>query len=121
MSDFTAKLSERATKKLFFNAEHDEDTKRVFAQAVVSVEKPKELAPEPKPVNPYQALDDRNRAMDQARIEAAKVSDPTMVLIKEPGIQPAAKVESVTLEQLPAVVRQAAEAAVLKRLKRHRA
>lgn len=107
------------SKKFFFNAEHDEDTKRIFSQAVTEVPRPKEVQVEAPPINPFEALETRNRQMDQARLEAAKKSDPSQVLVREPTSGPT-KIESVQLDELPAIVRQAAEAALLKKLNARR-
>lgn len=109
-----------ASKKLFFNADKDEDTERIFAQAVTEIVRTKETLPEPKPINPYEAVEARNAEMDRARLEAAQVSDPSQVLLKGPTSGPQ-KVETVSMDSLPAIVRQAAEAALLKKMNGRRA
>lgn len=115
------RISAAKTKRLFFNAEGDPDTKRVFASAAgLSAPKRQELAPEQPAVNPYQDIEERNARMDAARLEAAKVSDQRQQLVREPSRAVATKVETVKMEELPAMVRQAAEAALLKKLHRRR-
>lgn len=104
------RLSKNATKKLFFNA----DDSILFSDS--APQQIQEIRPEAPRIDPYDAIKERNEALDKARFEAAKISDPTQVLIKEPYA--ISKTETVTLAELPAVVRQAAEAAIIKRYRR---
>jgi len=114
---FSTKLSERATKRLFFNAEKDQITKAIFQDAGhLKVARPPEVRIEEKPIDPFEDINRRNSELEQARQEALRVPDPTRILIKEPSKAPT-KTETVTLEQLPLVIRQAAEASVLKHLR----
>jgi hypothetical protein len=111
---YASKLSEKTVKKLFFNAEKDEGTNFVFAPiANAKVMAPDEVRKESVPINPFAAIEERNAELDQIRFDAAMRSDPTQTLIKEPA-KVADKTEHVTMEQLPVVVRQAAEASILK-------
>jgi len=115
---FSTRLSERATKRLFFNAEQDQITKAIFQDAAhLKVARPAEVRMEEKPVNPFEDIDRRNAELEEARQEALRVPDPTRILIKEPSKAPS-KIETVSLEELPLVVRQAAEASLLRKLRR---
>lgn len=113
MEPFTGKLDKRKTKQLFFNAENETH----FFNSNAYVNQVQEVRPEEPRVNPFASIDERNALLDKAHMEAAMISDATQTLIKEPyaSIQVA---ETVTLEELPHVVRQAAEAAMLRNLKK---
>lgn len=115
---FTGRLGSKKAKHLFENAATDDTTNRLFELVkALPIEQVQELRPEPAKLNPFEAIDERNHAMDQARYDASLVSDPTQTLVKGPSAAPiAAKSETVTLEELPAIVRQAAEAALIKKL-----
>jgi len=119
---YTGKLSARSAKRLFFNAEDDESTKIVFElasrQNVGSLVK-EEVRPEEKPIDPFAAIDERNAELDRIRHEQALLSDPTQTLVKEP-VKNKTSSETVKLEDLPVVVKQAAEASIYKLLKKRR-
>jgi hypothetical protein len=116
MDPFTGNLNSTKTKKLFFNASDNSQYGAAFdSKAYVS---PKaEVRPEPERINPYAAIEERNALLDKAHMEAALISDSTQTLIKQPYAS-VVHAETVTLEDLPALVRQAAEAAMLKKMKR---
>lgn len=117
---FSTKLSERTTKKLFFNAEKDTITQKIFQTVQnIKVERQQEVRPEEKPIDPFEAINKRNAELDQIRFEASKVPDPMQIMIKEPS-KPATSVETVKLEDLPIIVRQAAEASILAKLSKRR-
>lgn len=116
-SHLHGRLSAAATRRLFFNAE-DSATDAVFAQAArhdVAVFQRPEVLPEAPRVDPFASIHERNSVMDAVRTEAAKVSDNTQVLIKGPSAV-ATATETVALEELPLLVKQAAEQAVQSRL-----
>ena len=115
MDPFTGTISSTKTKKLFFNAENSHYGGAFDSKAYVSP-KP-EVRPEPERINPYAAIEERNALLDKAHMEAALVSDANQTLIKQPYAS-VVHAETVTLEDLPAMVRQAAEAAMLKKMKR---
>jgi hypothetical protein len=119
-SEYTGRLSARATKKLFFNAEDDPTTQSIFQglQEARVVAK-QEVRPVEKPVNPFAAIEERNAELDRIRHEMALRSDETQVLVKEPPKQ-ADTSKLVTLEELPLAVKQAAEAAMLKNFRKSR-
>jgi len=107
--DFTATISSKASKKLFFMES---------ASLIQNYQEPEpilEVRPEAPRINPFEAIEERNRAMDLARLEAARISDPTQVLVKEPVA--IGQTQTVSIDELPAIVRQATEAALLKRYK----
>ena len=108
------RLSDAAAKRLFFNADNKE-TDALFAHArQQEVREPEAIVPEEAPIDPFAAINERNAMMNAARAEAAKVSDPSQTLITGPN-KPADRSETVTLEQLPLIVKQAAESALQKR------
>ena len=107
----TGKLSAKRAKALFNNAEGDESLSKAFvavakAHAPVAVEVRVE---EPR-IDPYAALNARNEEMERVRYELALKSDARQTLVSAPSVQ-ASKARSVPLSELPAIVRQAAEAA----------
>lgn len=118
MDQFTGRIASKKAKALFENAASDETVNRMFeAVKAVNVSGPEEVRPEAPRVNPFESIDERNQAMDKARYEAAMVSDPTMKLVKGPSALPSGQsTEVVGLDELPAIVRQAAEAAVMRKL-----
>jgi hypothetical protein len=118
MDLFTGRIASKKSKAVFENAASDETVNRLFeAVKGVTVTAPQEVRAEAPRVNPFEAIEERNRAMDQARYEAAMVSDPTMKLVKAPGALPSGQSsEVVGLDELPAIVRQAAESAVMRKL-----
>lgn len=105
-------------KKQFFNADSIE-TSAIFSglSSKVLTEKP-EVRPEETTINIYKHIDDGNKRLEQARIEAAKISDATQTLVNGP-VTMATESETVSLDDLPAIVRQAAEASLLKRAKKN--
>ena len=108
------KLSSAVAKRLFFNADTKE-TDALFAHARrQEVHEPEVIVPEERPIDPFAAVNERNAMMNAARAEAAKVSDASQVLITGPN-KPANSSETVTLDQLPLIVKQAAENALQKR------
>lgn len=112
MDPFTGTISSTKSKKLFFNADQS-----VPFDTNAYISPKQEVRPEPERINPYAAIEERNALLDKAHMEAALLSDSTQTLIKEPYAS-VVHAETVTLEDLPAMVRQAAEAAMLKKLKR---
>lgn len=100
-------------KRQFSNADTSE-TRAIFRGIDASnIEAPLELREEPKRVNPFEHIDAGNKALQEARMQAASISDPTQTLVRGPVETTS---ESVTLEDLPAIVRHAAEAAIMKKL-----
>jgi hypothetical protein len=118
--EYTGRLSARATKRLFFNAEEDSVTQAIFQGLQdAKVTKKQEVRPVEAPINPFAELEERNKELDRIRQEMALRSDDTQILVKEPPKQ-ADKQETVSLDQLPFVVKQAAEAAILKNFRKPR-
>jgi len=113
--DFTStKMSKASKKRLFFNAE---DSDMVFKGALSApIEMRKEVNEEPEPINPYASIDKKNEEYEKVLYELAFKSDATQTLVRDPS-KPADKSETVRLEDLPAIVRQAAEAALLQKLR----
>jgi hypothetical protein len=68
--------------------------------------KKQEIRQEEKRVNPFALIEDRNAEMDRVRREAALISDANQTLIKGPLN---VKEDVVSLDNLPAIVRQMAE------------
>lgn len=109
-------VSVKKTKQLFFNGQ-DATTEKLFRSvSALPVVQPQEVRQEAAPVNPYAELEARNAEMDRIRLEAAMQSDGTQTLLKPPTKVSATTTETVSLEELPALVRQAAEASLKKRL-----
>lgn len=109
-------ISPAATKRLFFNAENDASVERAFKgmqKAIVAAPKP-EVRPEEKPIDPFAHLEEGRKEREQARFEAAVSSDPSQQLVHGPSVT---ETTVERLEDLPALVRQAAQAAALKGLK----
>jgi hypothetical protein len=77
------------------------------------------VRPVDAPINPFSEIEERNKELDRIRQEMALRSDDTQILVKEPPKQ-ADKQETVSLDQLPFVVKQAAEAAILKNFRKPR-
>jgi len=99
-------------KRQFSNADTME-TRLLYRGIESNIEGPEELRPEPKRVNPFQHIEDGNKALQEARIQAALHSDATQTLVHGP-IE--TTTETVSMEDLPAIVRQAAEASIMKNL-----
>jgi hypothetical protein len=111
----TPKLSEKAKKKYFFNAE--EDSKDIFKGIPELVVPKKDEVRQPsEPINIYKHLDDTNAEIEKIRKEAALKSDEFQTLIREPSKQ-ATKTETISIEQLPTIVRQIAENKIAYHLK----
>jgi hypothetical protein len=106
-SELVGSISKTKTKQLFFNAEHNEPEFHLPALMA----KKEEVRKEEKRINPFALIEDRNAEMDRVRREAALISDANQVLVKGPQVF---KEETVSLENLPAIVRQMAEKAKLK-------
>jgi hypothetical protein len=118
--EYTGRLRSRATKRLFFNAEEDSVTQAIFQGLQdAKVAKKQEVRPVDAPINPFAEIEERNKELDRIRQEMALRSDDTQILVKEPPKQ-ADKQETVSLDQLPLIVKQAAEAAILKNFKKRR-
>ena len=96
---FIAKVSQKATKKLFHNAERDDED---LFQNVGYVPAYKEVRKEEPAINPYAALEEGNRVRDEIRTAAALVSNENEVLVKPPCAKPA-QVEK--LESNPLIAR----------------
>lgn len=100
-------------KRQFTNADTIE-TRAIYKNLeVATIGAPQELREEPKRVNPFEHIDAGNKILQEARIQAASVSDPNQTLVSGP-IESTS--ETVRLDELPAIVRQAAEASLLKKL-----
>ena len=114
--DFTnTKLSTASKKRLFFNAE---DSDNVFKDALrAPIEMRKEVNEEPEPINPYASIDQKNEEYEKVLYELAFKSDATQTLVRDPSKPADKKSETMRLEDLPAIVRQAAEAALLQKLR----
>lgn len=80
------KLSEKSTKKLFQNAEPDDEN---LFQNVGFVPQYREVRKEEPAVNPYAALEEGNRIRDEIRTAAALVSNENETLVKPPCAKPA--------------------------------
>lgn len=111
MDHTTGRLSSKRARALFNNAEGDES----IAKAFVSVAKAhaptvEEVRPEAPRIDPYAEINARNAEMERIRYELALKSDSRQTLLTGPSVQ-ASKSETVALSELPAIVRQAAEAA----------
>jgi hypothetical protein len=111
--DFSGSLNKKKTKALFYNAQDDPEVLKTFGglqnRVVVAKKEVREEAPK---VNPFQHLEDRNAELAKIRNEAALRSDATQTLVKGP--KPLIEKETVSLEDLPHIVRQAAESALLR-------
>lgn len=105
--DLVGPISKQKAKHLFYNAAEDTPD---FQMPILSKPKP-EVRTEEARVNPFALIEDRNAEMDRARREAALISDANQVLVKGPVIT---KEETVTMDALPAIVRQLAQQAKLK-------
>jgi len=118
MEPFTAKLSSQKTRALFYNAENDKTISATYENArSTRVAGPVEVRKEAPQIDPYEEINKRNAELDAIRHEAAMVSDSQQTLVRDPMVQ-ASKTETVSLDKLPAIIRQAADAALLKKLKR---
>jgi hypothetical protein len=110
---FSGKLSSAKSRQLFYNADNHE-TARIFAGLEKAVApKVEEVRVEEAPIDPHAALNERNAEMAAARNAAASVSDDRQVLLHGPtkvGVE-----ERISLDDLTPLVRQAAEAAMLRR------
>lgn len=83
------------------------------------IPKREELKPEAPKVNPFADLEAKNAELDKARLEASKLSTENQVLVRGPNALGLQK-DFVSLDDLPAAVKQAAEAAAQNALKRKR-
>ena len=118
MEPFTGQLSKRRTRALFFNAEDDKTISATYESArTTTLETPAEVRREEARIDPYEAINLRNAELDSIRHQAAMASDNQQTLVRQPMVQPS-KTEIVSLEKLPAIIRQAAEAALLKKRRR---
>ena len=115
---YSGKLSKKSTRKLFYNAEKDQETIAVFRglENTKPVEKKVEIREEQPQIDPYESIKLRNMELDKARFDAALKSDSAQTLLKAPTRVD--NKETVTLEQLPAIVRQATRAALIRRIKK---
>jgi hypothetical protein len=114
---FTGKLSEKQSRELFFNAENDPDVQAMFtmvSKQVLPAQKP-EVREEAKRIDPFEHIHARNAELDAVRAHVALQSDSRQVLVKHPHALPV-KQETVSLDELPSIVRQSAEAVLLQRL-----
>ncbi len=96
-------------KRQFSNADSTE-TSAIF-RGIQHIAEVKEVREEPKRVNPFEHIDAGNKILQEARMQAAVVSDPTQTLVRGPV---EVSSETVSLEELPALVRQAAEASIIR-------
>jgi hypothetical protein len=106
-TELNGPISKTKTKQLFFNADNVEPEFHLPSL----VAKREEVRKEEKRINPFALIEDRNAEMDRVRREAALISDANQILVKGPQI---IKEETVSLENLPAIVRQMAVQAKLK-------
>ena len=81
------------------------------------VDGPNEVRPAVAPIDPFEAINKRNAELDAIRHEAALASDSQQTLVRDPMVQPS-KTETVSIDKLPAIIRQAADAALLRRGRR---
>jgi hypothetical protein len=115
MEPFSAKLSQKKTKALFYNADSSE-TAAIFAGLEhVTVKGPSEVRDEAEPIDPFASINERNVEMTKARTIAAEISDDRQILVKGPTKK--GETVAVAYEELTPLVRQAAEAALLRRPK----
>jgi hypothetical protein len=118
MEPFTAKLSSQRTRALFYNAENDKTIAATYENArSTNVAAPVEVRPEEAPKDPFEEINRKNAELDAIRHEAAMVSDSRQTLVRDPMVQ-ASKTETVSLDKLPAIIRQAADAAMIRKLKK---
>lgn len=110
-SEFTAPLNKKKAKQLFFNGIGTNSFDDVVHSTVPQKQ---ELREESEPIDIYEQINKKNELLDQIRRERAMVSTEFEKLIKEPGKLPDHS-ETVSLEDLPLVVKQAAEAALLQK------
>lgn len=102
-------------KKQFFNADTPE-TNAIFSGLSNKVlESKKEVRDEAPKIDPFAHIDEKNKLLEQARLDAAKLSDATQVFVNGPTTRPTES-ETISYDELPAIVRQAAEANILKKL-----
>lgn len=104
---------------LFNNGKNSETAKLFAGLQNTVVPQREELKAEAPKVNPFAALDAKNAELDKARLEAAMLSSENQVLVRGPNAVPSSK-EFVGLDELPAAVRQAAEAAAQNALGKRR-
>jgi len=115
MEPFAAKLSQKKVRALFHNADNDETNRLFSGLTLAEVPKSLEVREEAKQVDPYEFINERNEALNKARLEAALINDSAQTMIKGPtrsGIT-----EEIDMDQLIPLVRQAAQNALLKRPK----
>jgi hypothetical protein len=98
-------------KRQFFNADTPETSAIFSGLHSKTIEQKQETREEEKPINPFAHIDEGNKLLEHARLEAAKLSDATQIFVNGPVTRPQES-ETVSLDDLPAIVRQAAEAAV---------
>jgi len=115
MSDFDLvgpTLNKKKSKQLFFHAETS-----AFNE-VRNMKPPTfheaEVRAEEVPIDPYKALDEKNKAFDELRLELALTSTEDHKLIKHPH-KASDQVETITAAEMPRFVREATERAILKK------
>jgi len=111
----SGKLSLKKTKALFYNADTAETAALFAGLDQLKLEPIVEVRKEEPAINPYAHIDERNRELSEARLLAAEISDPNQVLLKGPTKM--GRTETVSLDDLTPLVKQAAEAALLRRPK----
>ena len=112
-STTSSRVSKCTTDALFFNACNQGINLDAFEEVKqFEVPQKQELREEEPPIDIFQSINEKNKLLDTIRAEQALISNEHEVLVKGPH-KLAAEEESVTLEELPALVKQAAEAALL--------
>ena len=115
MEPYAAKLNQKKARALFHNADNEETNRLFSGMTLVEVPKAPELRPEAKQIDPYEFLNERNEALNKARIDAAAIDDPNQILVRGPSKTGTS--QEIDMESIMPLVRQAAESALLKRPK----
>jgi len=100
------------TNELFYNAIHSTNLDAFEAVKHCIIPQKQELREEEPSVDIFKDIHEKNRALDTIRADLALVSNEQETLVRGPH-KTASKEETVTLDELPLIVKQAAEAAML--------
>lgn len=115
MEPLSGKLSQKKSRALFYNADNSETAALFAGLEHLKLEAKKEVRVEEKPIDPFAHIDERNNELEAVRRLAAESSDPNQILLKGPT--KIGQTEIVSIEDLTPLVKQAAEAALLRRPK----
>lgn len=106
------KISSKTSQRLFNNA-NDAVTAKIFAGLQdAKVQQREEVRPEAPKVDPFADLNARNELLNKIRYEESLKTTEGQELVKGPRAL-TGQSEQLSLEELPAAVRQAAESAAL--------